>query len=127
MHASSVVLKTFLVLAIELQAIFTCIQNTFKYNVKLSTSSNLWGTSSVLSLEQYGTLVLNNHMYRDHQPHVARMVLGGRSGRSGGELISSHHHCCIETLFHSVLNLVHPAPTDLSTPTLHLAVFPVLC
>ena len=94
--------------------------------VKLSTSSNLWGTSSVLSLEQYGTLVLNNHLYREHQPHVARMVLGRRSGRSGGELISSHHYCCIETIFHSVLNLVHSATSQIYS-TLHLAVFPVLC
>ena len=107
----------------EPQVIFT-----YTYSGVLGSTSYLWGTSSVLSLEQYGTVrVLNKHLYRDHQPHVARMVLGGRSSRSGVELISSHHHCCIETLFHSVLNLVHSAPTDQSHPTLHLAVFPVLC
>ena len=34
---------------------------TKKYNVHvLSTSSYLWGTSSVLSLEQYGTHVYNH-------------------------------------------------------------------
>ena len=98
----------FLVLAI-VQAISTCIQKylfcyTWKYNV-----CYLWGRSSVLSLEQYGTLVYN-HLYREHQPHVARMVLGGRLGRSGGEQISSHHHGCIEILSLSALTVVYPAP-----------------
>ena len=57
---------------------FTCRQQE-------NTSSYQRETLSVLSLEQCG---VSSH--REQWPHVARMVLGGRSGRSGGGQTVSH-------------------------------------
>ena len=79
-------------------------------------------TLSVLSLEQCGV-----HSHREQWSHVARMVLGRRSGRSGGGQTVSHQLSCTETLSVSTVTAVFPVPTNQSPPTSQEAVFPVLC
>ena len=79
-------------------------------------------TLSVLSLEQCGA-----PSDREQWPHVARMVLGGRSGRSGGGQTVSHQLSCTETLSVPTVTVVYPVPNNQSPPTHQEAVFPVLC
>ena len=79
-------------------------------------------TLSVLSPEQCGA-----SSHREQWPHVARMVLGGRSGRSGGGQTVSHQLSCTETLSFSAVTVVYPVPNDQSPPTYQEAVFSVLC
>ena len=85
-------------------------------------SSNQMKTLSVLSLEQCGA-----PSDREQWPHVARMVLGGRSGGSGGGQTVYDQLFCTETLSVSTVTLVYPVPNDQSPPTYQEAVFPVLC
>ena len=79
-------------------------------------------TLSVLSLEQCGA-----SPHREQWPPVARMVLGGRSGRSGGGQTVSHQLSCTETLSVCTVIVVYPICNDQSHPTYEEAVFPVLC
>ena len=57
-----------------------CIQPSSLVHVHVHVHLNYqWETLSAVSLERHGTL--HHVVCRQNQPHVARMVLGGRSGR----------------------------------------------
>ena len=106
--------------SIYLKAVFIWGNTKAQLLSRNATYSYQLETLLALSLEQHGVYVC-----REHQSHVARMVLDCRSGKCWGGRIFSPYVCCIETLFHSALIVVHSV-AKWSYTTHFLAFFSVL-